>query len=579
MKLNLCNPNPNTMKNKVLATVVTCITLCMPYFANAQDDSYYDPSRDPALQNRSSGNSSNNVQQTDPATDPNKYDGYQLQESTDPSRYDYANQTKSNNTTINNYYYDWDNDWDDWGYTNRLRRYYTPNWGVSYYSYCFTPSFFWGWSSWNTSIYVSSNQWYYDPWWRWNRGWRNRAVVVYDPWYDPYWSYSWGWGSYSYYNTWCDPFWNSYSNYGCRWNNWGWNRGWGNYNCGYNNGYWNGYANGYNNGYYNGYRDGYANGWWNGNGGGWYDPYFFKKNPDNPAGGNPPINNPVANTGNRPPMVVGNNNPGVGTPPTPTNTGRPTQVFRDTEIPREGITRPTGTGKTPVNSDVRDVKAPVTDQPRVVTGTTPPATRDVATPPQQRNDNDPNRWTIREQTPTRPNTQPNTNPVYERNAPVNNDRGNNWNNNREPVPTYDRTPVQPQQRGGGSYERTPPTQQPNRINQSPGNSEPQRNVQPQNTPNQKQERSREYTPRTYEAPRNVQPQQVNPQSDFRERREPVNTTPRTFERQGGSVSPTPTQPTFRNDNNGGNFQRTPPSERGGYQQRSPSSGGSFQRRP
>lgn len=234
------------------------------------DDVYYDPKKDadynqPTNPDNYDNNSGYNNQDALPATD--KTDGY----ITPSDNYDSPSQTSSSqysdgsgNTYITNNYYDND---EDFYYTNRLNRYYRPNWGMDYYSYQFTPSYYggYGYNGWNRGISISFGTWYNDPWSPWGNsfgygfggGWN-------DPWRSPYWGWNMGWNNCSYYNSWYDPWYGGgfcstpymFGGYG---------GGWGGYGYGYNQGYYNGYYNGYNDGYYaGGYGGGQTgNGYYN----------------------------------------------------------------------------------------------------------------------------------------------------------------------------------------------------------------------------------------------------------------------------------------------------------------------------
>jgi hypothetical protein len=309
----------------------------------AQDDYYYDPNNDETIKtstesaysSSSSSSVSSNPEQYSPA---DRTDGYSNADT-------YTSRDGNGNTTINNYFYE-DDDFDNFVYTTRVRRYYGNSWGADYYSYVFTPSYYYGWNNWNNGFYNTYNPWHANTWWRWNRhGWQN-TVVYYDPWYDPYWSYNWGWNTFGFYNI---SFFPTYSYCGTPyvWNTWGGGRGcnagWGNNGwCG--NGWNNGYYNGYNQGYWNGYQDGYNNGYWNspyayGNGwGGWNGPYF-----------------------NQQPSV--NNNKLDVQPVTNTHKPVPTASQIDLGIPKEGVVKPFNPdGNNPVKSNVNSDK-PVTEFP------------------------------------------------------------------------------------------------------------------------------------------------------------------------------------------------------------------------
>lgn len=305
------------MKRMIFVTATTALSLfAVTGNLYAQDDYFYDPNTDKA--NQYSAPKRNVPANPDNYSGPeDKTDGY----GNDPAyRYDeknnaYKNSYQDDNIRTANGYYDDD---EDYYYTSRLRRYYTPNFGVNYYSYWFTPSFYFGWNNWNTGFFVSNNPWYNDPWWGWNRP-RRTTVIIYDPWYDPFWSYNWGWNSCSYFNVWNDPWggfcgtpgW-GYNPYG--WNHWGSGWGWG-----WGGGLYNNYWRGYNQGYWQGYRDGYWNGYNN-------HPYYHSpwgRTGRTAASGDNPQNPNQGNTG-----------PGVARPRTVAPVDQPIN------IPREGIAKP-----------------------------------------------------------------------------------------------------------------------------------------------------------------------------------------------------------------------------------------------
>jgi hypothetical protein len=123
------------------------------------------------------------------------------------------------NTYVTNNYYNAD-DYYDYAYSARLRRFYSPV-SYNYYDPFYTNMYWYDYrpASWGMSIYLGYNFWapahcYYDPFW-----------------YGPGISFGYGYGGYY------DPFW--YPHYGGYWS-------------GYNYGYMNGYNAGYYNGYYNG---------------------------------------------------------------------------------------------------------------------------------------------------------------------------------------------------------------------------------------------------------------------------------------------------------------------------------------
>jgi len=174
------------------------------------------------------------VTNTSQATAPSNYSQHQNMgqnpvNSEGASRFDYTErQPASSSTTTedgktyvtNNYYYDPD-DYYDYAYTSRLRRFYHP-YGWGYYDSYYTNMYWYDYNpvSWGISIYSGYNWWapswyYYSPFtWGFNIsfGW-------------PHYS-GWGFQPYWYWNS---PYYSPYYSY--------WN--------GYNQGYWNGYWNGY----------------------------------------------------------------------------------------------------------------------------------------------------------------------------------------------------------------------------------------------------------------------------------------------------------------------------------------------
>lgn len=153
------------------------------------------------------------------------------QKSTEPNSTSVETDEKGNTYIVNKYY---DSDFDaddyyDYEYAVRIRRFYHP---VSYYGYYdnyYTNSYWYTYNPhhWGISIY------YGYPWW-------GPSYYTYN--YCPSWYWYSGWG--------CDWSW------GCGWG-WGWSPGW---YWGHHGGYWGGYGHGYNHGYWDGYWDGYNDG-------------------------------------------------------------------------------------------------------------------------------------------------------------------------------------------------------------------------------------------------------------------------------------------------------------------------------
>ena len=146
----------------------------------------------------------------------------QAQAADDSSRYE----SPDGNTYITNNYYG--DDYYDYAYSARLKRFHSNAYHHSYYSDYYTNMYWYDYDPWNwgISIYMGYNWWY---------------PSYYSRWYWPY--HSWG------YHDWWSPY--SYYGYG---------------GYGYYHGYWHGYYDGYWNGYYGNY--------WGGN-------YYYNSYDDN----------------------------------------------------------------------------------------------------------------------------------------------------------------------------------------------------------------------------------------------------------------------------------------------------------
>jgi hypothetical protein len=232
-----------TLKYIWLLSAFSSLTACSSTYhaSTATDDIYY---------NASDARSYDPVA---PATEPvsnnyasqaNNYD--QPARNDQPDYYSSEQQTDGNGTTYvtNNYNYNSD-DYYDYAYSSRLRRFYDPYVGYSYYDPIYTNAYWYDPTPnlWGVSLYTTYNWWapatfYTNPvcyggfGWGWNR---------------PGWNINIGWGGPSCWN------------YGWGWNNgWGWNRPWGyNYGWGWNDPW--------------GWNNPYA---WN-NGWGWNNPYAW----------------------------------------------------------------------------------------------------------------------------------------------------------------------------------------------------------------------------------------------------------------------------------------------------------------
>jgi hypothetical protein len=193
------------------ATVATTAT--QPDAKTISSENYStsnDKSENNAVTNNENTQNSNatEAQVAEDTTSTSSYSNEKPNYSTSETYYDEnGNPTEVNN----NYFYD---DYYDYAYSARLRRFYNPYDGFGYYDNYYT-NYYWYTNNpwdWGVSIYCGS------PWW-----------------YPSFYSF--------------DPYWGGYNNYwGFGHSHWGWygNNGWGNH------GYWDGYGN-YASNYYNSY--------------------------------------------------------------------------------------------------------------------------------------------------------------------------------------------------------------------------------------------------------------------------------------------------------------------------------------
>jgi hypothetical protein len=231
---------------------------------SAQDDVYFSSS-DARAERQASQRSSAAPDYTPPANSGN----------------DVSNQGAAGNSqqgasgvtqVTNNYYgdsFDYD-DYYDYSYSSRIRRFHQPFNGFGYYDPIYTNVYYYDYDPlfWGNSIYLGYNWWApttinYVSWnsgWGWGAGW---GGGWYRPWYRP-WIYSNSWYYGSVWGGWWNDPW-AYNSWG--WGGYGWGSpfgfrpsfGWG---CGWGNPYWAGYAHGFNNGYWNGYYNGLYRGAW-----------------------------------------------------------------------------------------------------------------------------------------------------------------------------------------------------------------------------------------------------------------------------------------------------------------------------
>ena len=143
---------------------------------------------------------------------------------------------ENGNTYVTNNYYSGDNydfemdDYYDYSYSARLRRFYNPCYGYGYYSTYYTNSYWYSYNpfQWGVSIYLGYN------WWP--------SFHTSFSWHHPnYYGYGWGNNYNSHHHHNYSYGYGSYNNYGSG------------YNYGYNGSYWDGYSDGYYNSSYNPY--------------------------------------------------------------------------------------------------------------------------------------------------------------------------------------------------------------------------------------------------------------------------------------------------------------------------------------
>jgi hypothetical protein len=194
-----------------------------------------------------------------------------------------AHQTEQARSKPGSNYYDEPFDYDDYydyEYAARLRRFQRPLAGYGYYNNYYTNSYFYnnnpyyfgssiynGYSFWGPSYtmysYNPSSFWYWNSGWNWGTGCGSVSPVMFN---NP--GMGWGYSPYNPHLGWNQPWepsWGANSYWGGGWNQpWGtwydpWG-GWGYYNdpymMGYQNGFWNGMNNNsFNNYYFNSFDD------------------------------------------------------------------------------------------------------------------------------------------------------------------------------------------------------------------------------------------------------------------------------------------------------------------------------------
>lgn len=310
----------------VRSKILSCFLLSAGIIAStqAQDDVYYNPN---STKSNSGSNSTDYQQQYEstpkqeaPTSNPSDYDskndGYSTGGQDKAYQYD-EKTTNSNDEYYSDSYYDDDDYLSSWNYSSRLRRYYTPNYGVSYYSDWYDP-FYW------YQPVVVVNYGYRNPWyssWRYDmcyyQPWRCN-VNYYSYWYNPY--TNWGWNS---------PCFGGYSGYGYSSFGYGYGYGGGFYGYPYYNGYYGGYYGGYNN-------YGYGNGGYGYHDYGYNQPHYSYSGPRHRTG------------------AAGSN---TSDGQIHRATGRSGKTD-ETDLPREGIVKPTPGRGNVVETNKRPTETP-----------------------------------------------------------------------------------------------------------------------------------------------------------------------------------------------------------------------------
>lgn len=172
---------------------------------------------------------------------------YQPQSTSDTSVNERGTTIINNNYNGNNYRFD-NEDYYDYAYASRLRRFYNPLTTMTYYDPYYTNMYWYNYDPYfyGTSIYSTYSWWNPRPSWglSFGGGWGSW-------WFTPTWSYGWGYNNWGWGAGYCGM--PNYGYYGSVYAQpWGW--GYNNYAYGYNQGYYNGYNNGlYAGNYYNSY--------------------------------------------------------------------------------------------------------------------------------------------------------------------------------------------------------------------------------------------------------------------------------------------------------------------------------------
>lgn len=233
-------PKFKTLEGSVMKTLVkltalfalflsACSTM---YQAQVYDDVYYSPKNQaapvvkstpaqPGDQYSNAGNNSSASKQSQEYTqvpaEEQIYDNDQSQVGTEQ----YSNPDGSNYNSNSGYN---DDDYYDYGYSARLRRFHSNNYFDNYYHDWYTNNYWYSYDPffWGSSIYLSYNWLYphsmfgfgWDPWYGWNFSFGYGWGYPYSYWYNPYGYpyYGWGCGYYGYWDGNYGGYWDNYFN-------------------------------------------------------------------------------------------------------------------------------------------------------------------------------------------------------------------------------------------------------------------------------------------------------------------------------------------------------------------------------
>lgn len=317
-------------------------------------------------------------------------------------------------------------DYYDYEYAARLKRFHNSCGTYSYYDNYYTNSYYYSGNPYNygTSIYMGYSWW--GP---------SYATYSYYPSYSWYSSYGWGY----------DPFYNPYGYYDPYYGYGGY-YGYNPYNP-YMNGYSQGYWNGYNQGYWNGYNQGYWNNYYFNS----YDNNSYYYGPRKTTGSN-------SRTTSQPTLAhrymdaVENE---TGKPFEDTK-GRDNNPYALNTSVNDYMTKPASTGKPPVNTNTANpVYKPTNPVYQSSDDYTRPANNNSTSKPAQNNSGQKDNGT---------NKPANNNSFWNTDKPANNN-----NTYEQPKPTYDNKPnrTEPKFEAPKATPAPPPTP---RSNNSSGNS-------------------------------------------------------------------------------------------------------------